>query len=1692
MSLATKRKRLKYDEEIYIGCGFVQSPVRDPAGQSETDDTRMNYITSTSPSKGNQCMNQHPTKRRCLQPSSSITAHVKSRMSVFEEEYVTSTMSRAQVVNANVTSRIARTAYREDRLGPNAGVNQQRIVHAGPCSMRGLDDGTIWEVTTRVNPQVHEATFTSQIGQIESSQEYDTRRSEARKLTHGDGSERWHNSRATSFSMTRRGSEGRQSPLRFEAPRVSEVPSSTMANSSGEYNLNRGESSVLSSDRCNDQGETGVADRMQDARVYRTNVDSQILTNESANTGGPLRHRDYGRGERAHEGNCRGVAEQRTVRSQKRCSGPGSNNEPLQKTSEPHVHKASLVSQVSGAYLKDQGQSESHPTEDANGFKEDSDGALLQVGSVRVRDSVPSFEQEMEARVLAQHQLFLSKHNLIAEQQERLVQVQALAIASVVSASSKPSSAMPSGHRIPPTVAGSAMASDMRFPRASSALNSAVGVRFGGNVGKAGIVAVQDVPTPSTDSRESLARNTVRELNCVYQLWEVHLKTKPSSSRLVTSVAGARPILSKREHSARTTGSGATTELACTTVITRPSGAAELPTGKKKSLTKQTPCDWCGGEMKYIQCDIQTREFTCNLNGTPTRIWIHEGEHAHPRPPESSRLKLKMQATSHERFVKKTASGETTGNPSSLSAHLYHGSALASTLDTGVRGVITDETNHGNEHLIFPNKLLVSYQWNGVNSCYIDHTAEIWFRHWVDWHPQEQELLYSMVDKGSFLAFLLDHFSKRRQMVYESEGSGNGGLEQLVSELKQGQTGILRYCEEVWAIAKRKGDYHCATSWLQFAVRDSSPPIPVQAHFGLRHDVLHQCPNGHTTICADSPLPLVQVGIEQCIVTALRDMYRDHQILTPEHYFRHYFPRNANQRPIHKDKQLIPCSHQGCNYISTMYKVQISWPKMLTCATIGNERTELHPTMLQWPKSFSILDPHDGQSVHYALKGIVLHAHGHFTATEILVDGEAWQYNDINPQQRSGESGPGFSILERNPESGTRGKRAHSYLYMRTSIKAVTHRELSEIESDGQFVDKVYARVGIHTMDPLFYDDAGNQVTADELLAKQVEQVKQATAPANPSACTEATAFGSSLGGVERGECGDVAVRGGAIASSHLGKSDGAVGATNLDKPVDTSPLSTVPGLNDERGVGEGEMVFLDCSGTAPALDQVPANIPIAPLCGRASCATIGGDGLGLPLVRCRFCRRSWHEVCVVEWDSEKIGRSDECVESLGFDNFAEWCCPDCLAAQPSPWDDLLMGQFILVDTRPYTAEAFRHPLYYPARIHARVGGLVQLLWFHGNMYPDPAHRPTSAYFTMNANDCLLAHKSLLHAMEEGSERGTIAIPPSLDDASVDPGMGYRNNALLMALHQASGNLLDIIQGKSTHLIWSLFHCHWQRLASSASQKQALFVYQFSQDFDFPIFPADDTTAQLFVSYFARIAMQTVGASSVHIAIVHQLATTFFRAVATRHHLGLSPSSDPLVLLLAYHGSIPPTARFRQNLSAIEQDALDGRLVRDRSDYELAQAVSNGSLNQSIQLHLGPKFTHLDSPIRAELPNSQPFVFPVGNTPVPLASDSLPPLPAEFRQVRLYEPPHSKPRPRPVGIIPKEPTPPPTTLLPCSPLWAFVEPLPSRQADESATHVYPNLNAPVMKERNTKFVRTSAKADPVPPGVPNPVVVRQR
>lgn len=76
--------------------------------------------------------------------------------------------------------------------------------------------------------------------------------------------------------------------------------------------------------------------------------------------------------------------------------------------------------------------------------------------------------------------------------------------------------------------------------------------------------------------------------------------------------------------------------------------------------------------MENIRCEIKTREYTCDVKGIPTRVWIHEGVHTHAQPPEGSKLLSKVEALLDEQVAKNpTASVHElrNGTPNSVPLH---------------------------------------------------------------------------------------------------------------------------------------------------------------------------------------------------------------------------------------------------------------------------------------------------------------------------------------------------------------------------------------------------------------------------------------------------------------------------------------------------------------------------------------------------------------------------------------------------------------------------------------------------------------------------------------------------------------------------------------------------------------------------------------------------------------------------------------------------------------------------------------------------------------------------------------------------------------------------------------------------------------------------------------------------------------
>lgn len=332
---------------------------------------------------------------------------------------------------------------------------------------------------------------------------------------------------------------------------------------------------------------------------------------------------------------------------------------------------------------------------------------------------------------------------------------------------------------------------------------------------------------------------------------------------------------------------------------------------------------------------------------------------------------------------------------------------------------------------------------------------------------------------------------------------------------------------------------------------------------------------------------------------------------------------------------------------------------------------------------------------------------------------------------------------------------------------------------------------------------------------------------------------------------------------------------------------------------------------------------------------------------------------------------------------------------------------------------------------------------------------------------------------------GTIAMPPILHPAAFDE-MLFRDERLIPVLHQITGVIFEVLQGRHDHPILPIFEHSFNRVKGASSQSQMRTITNFLDLFYFPIFPSHEAMLQPFLRYFEQVARATPHISNVHLTIVHALGSILLRTAATRAHLGLSSSHDILVFLLGYSGRVP--AQLNAALTNEERAACSGDLARVPTIYEEVYAASKQRLKRSIRVELQPEVNYRTSQIRTILPNGQPYPFPEQCDEEPRSLDNLPPMPVEFRE---YLPPKplpdgQRPKPRPLGTTPRAPIPPPVTLDGATPVFRFLKPLNAvdedqpeqkNSQDDQVKSTLPHNLPPTVERRKRKCTSEDAGED---------------
>jgi hypothetical protein len=111
-------------------------------------------------------------------------------------------------------------------------------------------------------------------------------------------------------------------------------------------------------------------------------------------------------------------------------------------------------------------------------------------------------------------------------------------------------------------------------------------------------------------------------------------------------------------------------------------------------------------------------------------------------------------------------------------------------------------------------RLLQSYQWLAPNSCFFDHTMELWFRAYCSWPPAQQKKFLTSIPTQSALAGIFYHFDRRLKWINDPSSTTINGLR----ELGLGQGTLRHLIFHKWKLYNHSSDYGCAITWTHHAV----------------------------------------------------------------------------------------------------------------------------------------------------------------------------------------------------------------------------------------------------------------------------------------------------------------------------------------------------------------------------------------------------------------------------------------------------------------------------------------------------------------------------------------------------------------------------------------------------------------------------------------------------------------------------------------------------------------------------------------------------------------------------------------------------------------------------------------------------------------------------------------------------------
>ncbi|KAF9476157.1 hypothetical protein BDN70DRAFT_935258 [Pholiota conissans] len=330
--------------------------------------------------------------------------------------------------------------------------------------------------------------------------------------------------------------------------------------------------------------------------------------------------------------------------------------------------------------------------------------------------------------------------------------------------------------------------------------------------------------------------------------------------------------------------------------------------------------------------------------------------------------------------------------------------------------------------------LLLAYQWQKPNSCFVDNGLEIWFRAYLSWPGNLRTTFLASIPSKSFLSSLFHHYERR--LKHLTEGASVTAHQQNLGLM---QTITLDRVFEKWKLYPNKTDFGCAKTWISHALQDGSPSTDIQEYFGIAHYILCECAAGHKTSGPASKFPEIWITINDHDMQSVHNLFGDY--ITTTNYFQHYVPRarggnySGGTTPVHL-VTVGQCQDQSCPRNRYLTAITTRWPQILNI----NADLRADPRKIHFENTFTI--PNANGDITYELVGRIIHVNGNHFVSQIRFGGQTYEYNDMKQGGQLQQSNNPH-LLETYD-----GLESVCYIYNRSSLNNQTSRLVSEIERE--------------------------------------------------------------------------------------------------------------------------------------------------------------------------------------------------------------------------------------------------------------------------------------------------------------------------------------------------------------------------------------------------------------------------------------------------------------------------------------------------------------------------------------------------------------------------------------------------------------------------------------------------------------------